>query len=624
MAGSSAALLRAEFWTFAPGRPRDRKSPAEVQTFPSDLFFQKAPTMSDCSQEQDDNEPNSGELDEDEILATLSPEELKQLQNEMEVLDPDPLVPLGQRQRDHTEKAPTGSFDHRSLIDYLYWEKESSRLLEEERIPVILLNSETVEGRTEEPPAEKECEEEKSKSERDRDKEEESTKHLNGNGQRIQQDNKLENKEIKYKSEKEKETLEMMKAQQVKDLPVIEPELQTEDNGSNQLEGSGKTIPDQPNDQPKIEDPILLCNKTEACSSTEEQVECNNNKKGSEEEISTLPKESQENTEGKPRKGKVGKKVGLDSSFLKLTARPSGNPTLLDESLADIRNNKPDLKEVNLNNVENIPKDMLKSFVEALKKNKHVTSFSITNTGADDEIAFAIANMLRENKKIVTLNIESNFITGKGIVAIMRCLQFNEILTELRFHNQRHMLGHHAEMEIARLLKANTTLLKLGYHFELPGPRMVVTNLLSRNLDQQRQRRLEQQRNQVVQEQELMMNACQKINPGLLEMVDGYVPNHSTLCEEPPLPPNTYYNRPKKIVRVQLRKIPKKQSKIKTCTTDGNDKPNLKAMLKSLKPVPRTRQAPLVENTPRDLLLNDIRQSNVAYLKPVPLPKLLS
>ncbi|XP_048403235.1 leiomodin-3 [Stegostoma tigrinum] len=583
--------------------------------------------MSDCSHESDDKEPNSGELDEDEILATLSPEELKQLQNEMEDLDPDPLVPLGQRQKDHTEKAPTGSFDHRSLIDYLYWEKESSRLLEEERIPVTLLSSEqTVEGRSEDPPADKECEEEKCKNERDSDKEEDSTEHLNGNGQWIKkvEDDKQENKEIKYKSEKEKETVEMMKAQQVKDPPVTEPKPQTEGNGSNQLAESGKTGPAQPNDQQKIEDPIPLCNKREPGSSAEEQVECNDSKKGNKEEISTPPKESQENTEVKPGKGKAGKKIGLDSSFLKLTARPSGNPTLVDESLADIRKNKPDLKEVNLNNVENIPKDMLKNFVEALKKNKHITSFSIANTGADDEIAFDIANMLRENKKIVTLNIESNFITGKGIVAIMRCLQFNETLTELRFHNQRHMLGHHAEMEIARLLKANTTLLKLGYHFELPGPRMVVTNLLCRNLDQQRQRRLEQQRNQFMQEQEVTMNACQKINPGLLEMLGEYVPNHSTFCEEPPLPPKTCYNRPKNIVRVQLRKIPKKQSKIKAGTTDGNDKPNLKAMISSLKPVPRSRQAPLVENTPRDRLLNDIRQSNVAYLKPVPLPKLLS
>ena len=81
------------------------------------------------------------DIDEDDILAKLSPEELKELQKEMDVIAPDERVPVGQRQKSQTEKVPTGSFDHRGLVDYLYWEKESKRMLEEERIPVTLLPS---------------------------------------------------------------------------------------------------------------------------------------------------------------------------------------------------------------------------------------------------------------------------------------------------------------------------------------------------------------------------------------------------------------------------------------------------------------------------------------------------
>lgn len=80
-------------------------------------------------------------IDEDVILAGLTAEELKQLQNEMEVIVPDERVPVGMRQKDQTDKPPTGSFDHRSLVDYLYWERQSKRLLEEERIPTTLLPS---------------------------------------------------------------------------------------------------------------------------------------------------------------------------------------------------------------------------------------------------------------------------------------------------------------------------------------------------------------------------------------------------------------------------------------------------------------------------------------------------
>lgn len=95
------------------------------------------------SNSRDIEELDEEDIDEDEILAMLSPEELKELQSEMDVIiAPDERVPVGQRQRDQTEKTPTGTFDHRGLVDYLYWEKESKRMLEEERVPATLLPSE--------------------------------------------------------------------------------------------------------------------------------------------------------------------------------------------------------------------------------------------------------------------------------------------------------------------------------------------------------------------------------------------------------------------------------------------------------------------------------------------------
>lgn len=95
------------------------------------------------SNKRDLDDLDEDDIDEDEILAMLSPEELQELQSEMDVIiAPDESVPVGQRQKDQTEKAPTGSFDHRSLVDYLYWEKESKRMLEEERVPTTLLPSE--------------------------------------------------------------------------------------------------------------------------------------------------------------------------------------------------------------------------------------------------------------------------------------------------------------------------------------------------------------------------------------------------------------------------------------------------------------------------------------------------
>jgi hypothetical protein len=98
--------------------------------------------MSEHSRNSDREDLLGEEVDEDEILANLSPEELKELQSEMEVMAPDPHLPVGMIQKDQTDKPPTGNFDHKSLVDYMYWQKASRRMLEDERVPVTFVQSE--------------------------------------------------------------------------------------------------------------------------------------------------------------------------------------------------------------------------------------------------------------------------------------------------------------------------------------------------------------------------------------------------------------------------------------------------------------------------------------------------
>ena len=87
------------------------------------------------------------------------------------------------------------------------------------------------------------------------------------------------------------------------------------------------------------------------------------------------------------------------------------------------------------------PQENLIRFAEALRSNSHVQTFSLANTRADDPVALAIAKMLAENSSIVSLNIESNYVSGKGVMALVQALPHNHTLTQLRFHNQRHMCG---------------------------------------------------------------------------------------------------------------------------------------------------------------------------------------
>lgn len=71
------------------------------------------------------------DLDEDELLASLTAEELQELEKELADIDPDDNLPIGLRQRDQTAKTPTGTFSREALMKY--WENETRKLLEEER-----------------------------------------------------------------------------------------------------------------------------------------------------------------------------------------------------------------------------------------------------------------------------------------------------------------------------------------------------------------------------------------------------------------------------------------------------------------------------------------------------------
>lgn len=48
----------------------------------------------------------------------------------------------------------------------------------------------------------------------------------------------------------------------------------------------------------------------------------------------------------------------------------------------------------------------------------------------------ALAEMLKENKVLKTLNVESNFISGAGILRLVEALPYNTSLVELKIDNQ--------------------------------------------------------------------------------------------------------------------------------------------------------------------------------------------
>ncbi|XP_039614043.1 tropomodulin-1 isoform X1 [Polypterus senegalus] len=180
-------------------------------------------------------------------------------------------------------------------------------------------------------------------------------------------------------------------------------------------------------------------------------------------------------------------KEGLNSVIQSTQYKPvpdeEPNSTDIEETLERVRSNDTELLEVNLNNIKNIPVPTLKAYAEALKSNSHMQKFSIVGTRSNDPVAFALADMLKVNKTLKSLNVESNFITGAGILAMVEALQFNTSLLELKIDNQSQQLGNKVEMEIASMLEKNSTLLKFGYHFTQQGPRLRSANAMMNNND---------------------------------------------------------------------------------------------------------------------------------------------
>ncbi|KAL6474352.1 hypothetical protein MHYP_G00179130 [Metynnis hypsauchen] len=391
------------------------------------------------------------DVDEDELLATLTNEELQELEREMADIDPDENTPIGLRQRDQTAKHPTRTFCREAL------QNDTHKLLETERVTDSSIRG--VDGIF-------------------------LIRSRGGRYARAQphfpfHDGTQENMDESQTDKSEEECLSESDT---------EASLRTQSLLHNQEEKQNKrhgNLKEMKNYNQMFIKPS--------------QPDCRN-------------MGSNGNCRGKLSRTRRDVRH-VDSNLNVIPEGASRNSTDIDGILDKILKNDESVCEVNLNNIDNISQQMLISFAEALTSNMHVRVFSLANTHADDQVAFALANTIKKNCTITSLNIESNFISGRGILALLRSLQQNTSLVELRFHNQRHICGGQVEMEMVSLLRENTTLLKLGYQFDLPGPRMSATSILTRNQDRQRQTRL-QLRRQSEKTEETMDQTSHSIKNG--------------------------------------------------------------------------------------------------------------
>lgn len=65
-------------------------------------------------------------------------------------------------------------------------------------------------------------------------------------------------------------------------------------------------------------------------------------------------------------------------------------------------------------------------------RRRSVSTSSLTPSSSSQ----AFSDMLRANKTLQSLNLESNFITGAGMQSLVNALQDNDTLTEIKIDNQ--------------------------------------------------------------------------------------------------------------------------------------------------------------------------------------------
>ncbi|XP_044032737.1 leiomodin-1 [Siniperca chuatsi] len=551
---------------------------------------------------------------------------------------------------DRKSKVPESSKEERSRLSSRYRKQESresdvkeetkeKEKLEDKKVRDRRENRESTGSKTKDMISklqDKKDDREKERKEDCRRKDDSKTKDIISKLREKHEKDVGKEKERKSESFRTQGHVSKMLEKQSKTQESQTPQSKSEEkkNKAEEKKAEDKNKPDvklerQPSERGEVQ---VKHDKAEKRTDREELVNHSDHVKEKEKKINAEKKvedkKETEDSKGKVKKAEATENLGncvaknTPNSKAKEEEEEDEDSSMFDELMEQVRSNDPSLAELNVNNSEVIKTKTLIEFAEALHSNTHVKKFALANCRADDHVAYAIAGTLRSNKTITSINVDSNHLTGKGILSLIQALQHNSTLTELRFQNQRHICGGKTEMEMTKILKENTTLLKLGYHFELAGPRMTTTNILSRNMDRQRQKRLQEQKQaQANGEKKGTLEVPKTGGGGSLRSSPKASPKPSPMPSPMPSPKLT----PKRGAGGPAPPPPPPPP-------GGGPPPPPPPMLdvdslrNSLTPVSQRKldgKSPGGSKNSRDQLLASIRGSNVKQLKKVPVPKWL-
>ena len=104
-------------------------------------------------------------------------------------------------------------------------------------------------------------------------------------------------------------------------------------------------------------------------------------------------------------------------------------------------------------------KDGAKSLAECLKYNTSLTTLDLRLNNIGDDGAAALAECLKHNTSLTTLYLHGNGIGDDGVAALAECLKYNKSLTTLDFFGN--VIGNAGAVALGECLKDNTSLTTL-------------------------------------------------------------------------------------------------------------------------------------------------------------------
>ncbi|CAB3410675.1 unnamed protein product [Caenorhabditis bovis] len=167
------------------------------------------------------------------------------------------------------------------------------------------------------------------------------------------------------------------------------------------------------------------------------------------------------------------------------------NDTDVEACITQLRENDPDMKEVNINNMKRVSKERIRTLIEAACNSKHIEKLSLANTAISDSEARGLIELIETSPSLRVLNVESNFLTPELLAKLLRATLVTQSIVEFRADNQRQsVLGNQIEMDMMMAIEENESLLRVGIAFQSMEARHRVSEALERNYERVRLRRL--------------------------------------------------------------------------------------------------------------------------------------